>query len=64
MLYKNDRKESTYNKISVQQNMIVAKSLEKKAAETAEMILNICKQRLQIVTGDTDATYSGGCSHR
>lgn len=59
VLYKNDRKESTYNKISVQQNMIVAKSLEKKAAETAEMILNIRKQRLQIVTGDTDATYSG-----
>ena len=59
VLYKNDRKESTYNKISVQQNMIVAKSLEKKAAETADMILDIRKQRLQIVTGDTDATYSG-----
>lgn len=59
ILYKNDRKESAYNKVSVQQNMIVAKSLEKKAAETADMILNIRKQRLQIVTGDTDATYSG-----
>ncbi len=59
VLYKNDRKEATYNKISVQQNMIVAKSLEKKAAETADMILDIRKQRLQIVTGDTDATYSG-----
>ena len=59
VLYKNDRKESAYNKVSVQQNMIVEKSPEKKAAETAEMILNIRKQRLQIVTGDTDATYSG-----
>ena len=59
VLYKNDRKESTYNKVSVQQSMIVAKSLEKKAAETADMILDIRKQRLQIVTGDTDATYSG-----
>ena len=56
VLYKNDRKESTYNKVSVQQNMIVAKSLEKKAAETADMILDIRKQRLQIVTADTDAT--------
>ena len=59
VLYKNDRKESAYNKISVQQSMIVAKSVEKKAAETADMILDIRKQRLQIVTGDTDATYSG-----
>ena len=58
-LYRNDKKESEYNKVSVQQNMIVEKSPEKKAAETAEMILNIRKQRLQIVTGDTDATYSG-----
>ena len=59
VLYKNDKKESAYNKISVQQNMIVEKSLEKRAAETADMILNLRKQRLQIVTGDTDATYSG-----
>ena len=59
VLYKNDKKDSEYNKVSVQQNMIVAKSPEKKAAETAEMILELRKQRLQIVTGDTDATYSG-----
>ena len=59
VLYKNDRKEAAYNKVSVQQNMIVAKSPEKKAAETADMILDLRKQRLQIVTGDTDATYSG-----
>ena len=59
VLYKNDRKESAYNKVSVQQSMIVEKSPEKKAAETAEMILSLRKQRLQIVTGDTDATYSG-----
>lgn len=58
-LYKSDRKDAVYNKVSVQQNVVVEKSLEKKAAETAEMILNIRKQRLQIVTGDTDATYSG-----
>ena len=29
------------------------------AAETADMILKLRQQRLQIVTGDTDATYSG-----
>ena len=59
VLYKNDRKESAYSKVSVQQNMIVAKTSEKKAAEIAEMILDLRRQRLQIVTGDTDATYSG-----
>ena len=59
VLYKNDRKESQYGKISVQQNVIVAKTLEMKAAETADMILKLRQQRLQIVTGDTDATYSG-----
>lgn len=59
LLYKNDKKDAAFNKVSVQQNMIVAKTLEQKAAETAEMIVNLRKQRLQIVTGDTDATYSG-----
>ena len=58
-LYRNDKKESEYDRISVRQNMIVEKSLEKKAAETAQMILDIREQRLSIVTGDTDATYSG-----
>ncbi len=59
VLYKSDKKDAAFNKVSVQQSMIVAKTLEQKAAETAEMIVNLRKQRLQIVTGDTDATYSG-----
>ena len=58
-LYRNEKKESAYNKVSVQQDMIVEKTPEKRAAETADMILKIRQQRLQIVTGDTDATYSG-----
>ena len=58
-LYRNAKTESAYNKVAVQQNMIVEKSLEQKAAETAQMILRLREQRLQIVTGDTDATYSG-----
>lgn len=55
VLYKSDKK----NKVTVQQNVIVAKSLEQKAKEAAEMILDIRQKRLQIVVGDTDATYSG-----
>jgi hypothetical protein len=58
-LYKNEKKESAYNRVSVQQNMVVEKTLEQKAAETASTILDLRRQRLQIVTGDTDATYSG-----
>lgn len=46
-------------KSSVRQDMLVGKTTEQKAAETAEMILRLREQRLQIVTGDTDATYSG-----
>lgn len=57
VLYKKDKGNSS--RVSVQQNVIVTKSLEQKASETASMILNLRKQRLQIVTGDTDATYSG-----
>ena len=58
-LYRNEKKESMYNKVSVQQDMVVEKSPEKRAAETADMILKLREKRLQIVTGDTDATYSG-----
>lgn len=58
-LYRKDDRESAYNRIAVQQDMVIEKTLEQKAAETAAMILKLRKQRLQIVTGDTDATYSG-----
>ena len=58
-LYGKEKKESSFNKVAVQQDMVVAKSVEKRAAEAADMILKLRKQRLQIVTGDTDATYSG-----
>lgn len=58
-LYRNEKKESAYNKVAVQQSMVVEKTLEQKAAETAKTILQLRDQRLRIVTGDTDATYSG-----
>lgn len=56
-LYKNSKKSS--KKESVQQNMVVEKSLEKKASEAAELIFKLRQYRLKIVTGDTDANYSG-----
>ena len=58
-LYRSDESSSAYDRVAVQQDMLVGKTLEQRAAETADMILKLRKQRLQIVTGDTDATYSG-----
>ena len=58
-LYRSSNGSSEYNKVAVQQSVIVEKSVEKKAAETAAMILDLRKKKVQIVTGDTDATYSG-----
>ena len=58
-LDRNVREQSAYSRVPVQQNMVVEKSAEDKARETAEMIFNLRKTRVQIVTGDTDATFSG-----
>lgn len=43
----------------IRQEMVVEKTSEDKAKEAAEMIFKLRKMRIQIVTGDTDATYSG-----
>ena len=58
-LYQSVKKESAYGKVPVQQSMVVEKSLEKRAEEAAAMIFRLRDQRLRILTGDTDATYSG-----
>ena len=58
-LYQNVKHESAYSRVAVKQEIIVEKSEEKRAAETAAMIFDIREKRYQIVTGDTDATYSG-----
>ena len=58
-LYQNVKNESAYSRVAVRQEVIVEKSEEKRAAETAAMIFDIREKRYQIVTGDTDATYSG-----
>lgn len=59
MLYRNSDKSDRYGKTMVQQGVLVKKSAEKKAAEMAQKILDARAERYKIVTGDTDATYSG-----
>jgi len=58
-LYRGVKDDASYNRVGVQQNMVVQKSVEQRAKEAAEMIFDLRKKRVQIVTGDTDATYSG-----
>lgn len=58
-LYRGVKDDASFNRVGVQQNMIVQKSLEQRAQEAANTIFDLRKKRIQIVTGDTDATYSG-----
>lgn len=59
-LYRTVKNESgEYEKVAVQQNQVVEKSLEKKAEEAANTIFSLREKRMQIITGDTDATFSG-----
>lgn len=58
-LYKNVKGSSAWNQVAVQQEMVVEKSADKRAQEAAEMIFQLRKKRVQIITGDTDMTYSG-----
>ena len=58
-LYQGVKQEAAINKVAIQQNMVVEKSLESKAKEAADMIFKLRKTRVQIITGDTDANYSG-----
>lgn len=58
-LYKSVKTENGFDKVAVQQSEVVEKSLEKKAAEAAQRIFDLRKSRIQIITGDTDATFSG-----
>ena len=43
----------------MQQIQIVEKSVEKKAEQTAALIFKLRQTRIDIITGNTDATYNG-----
>lgn len=47
------------NSVPLNSVVLGASNLEAKAAAAAEMILSLRDTRFQIITGDTDATYSG-----
>lgn len=58
-LYKTVMSADGVEKVPVKQTQTVEKSLEKKAEETAELIFKLRQKRVDIITGDTDATFSG-----
>ena len=51
--------EGGFDKVAIQQSQVVQKSLEKKASEAASTIFSLRAKRVEIITGDTDATFSG-----
>ena len=59
-LYKSVTNENgEVEKVAVPQTQVVAKPSEKKAEETAALIFRLREKKIDILTGDTDANYSG-----
>ena len=46
-------------RIAVNQSQVVEKSPERRAEEAANMIFNLRAKKMDIITGETDATFSG-----
>lgn len=60
VLHRTELNESgEYELIAYKQSQVVEKSMEKKAQEAASMILTLRQNRVDIITGNTDATFSG-----
>ncbi len=58
-LYKTVSRAGGLEKVPVQQSQVVQMSPEQKAAQTAELIFKLRQKKVDIITGDTDATFDG-----
>ena len=59
-LYKSVTNENgEVEKVAVPQTQTVAKSVERKAEETANLIFKLREKKIDILVGETDANYSG-----
>jgi len=59
-LYRTEKNQSgSFDRVAVRQSQVVEKSPEKKAQEAAEMIFRLRQKRVDIITGDTDASFTG-----
>jgi hypothetical protein len=57
-LYKNVQTSAGYEKVPVQQNQLVEKNPERRAEEAANFIFNLRKKRVELITGETEATWN------
>lgn len=57
--YKTVQTDTSVIRIPVEHRQMVNKTMEDKAADAAEMILNARRERMNIATGNTDANFSG-----
>jgi len=58
-LYRAEQGASGISRVAVPQNQTVEKSLERRAEEAASLIFQLRSKRVEIITGETDATFSG-----
>ena len=58
-LYKAVKTNDGFETVPVGQDQVVEKSPDRKAADAAAAIFDLREKRHQIITGDTDATFSG-----
>ena len=58
-IYKEMPTDTGMVSIPVEHKILVEKTLEDKASDAAEVILQVRKERLNIASGNTDASYSG-----
>ena len=58
-LYKREKNDSSFNRVAVQQSRVVSKPLDQRAEEAAEKLLELRETRLDILSGSTDADFSG-----
>ena len=59
VVYKEIPTDTAFVRVPVEEKFIETKTLEDKAKEAASHILSLRAQRLDIATGNTDATFSG-----
>lgn len=59
IIYQKVQTDTAVVTIPVEHKVLVEKTLEDKASDAADMILALRKDRLNIATGNTDASYSG-----
>ncbi len=58
-LYRTVQTASGMQRVAVQQSQVVEKSPERRAEETAALIFKLRTKRMEIITGETDATFNG-----